>query len=544
MSKQTKKIVCLILAAVIAVSCFSVSAAAAERPKAAGDDNVGALPPLNVTFTDSQHWGWAFVYAWDEDGNELLGSWPGEMMYEQYTDFYAYTLPYQTYGFIINSGTGEQTIELLDGQTNYYTTGKTDKSGRLIAYPERFEEGYYRVPVVNSINWDEVYVYALDMDGKELEGKWPGRKLDFSDYSDKYGNKRDTYYYQYETEEIIFNNGKGERTVAYTDFRKSDRYDDVYITNQTDNSGYYLLSDSLSEMEYRYGDVDFDRDVTINDVTKLQRYLAEFEDSRFTYIQEALADADGNGSVSITDATAIQYKIAELNDGGRTGKKCPTVLPGGDYCFLYSKPNWKISYIYTEDKDGNPLCGSWPGTLLPRSNTWNGMKEIDTYIPLEAEKVVLSCGNDRTAEAVKFPSTSNWYTMMVGDSQDENGYYSLEPYFYYQEKKDKEIYFLKPYDWEFVNVYAWDANGNAVLGDWPGTPMTRKIHQNAFGDDAANSYSVTIPKEAVGISFNCGADGDRTEDFYNLGSNDTFYTGGKRDDLGHLIVYNDWGYIG
>lgn len=544
MSKQTKRIVSLILAAIIAISCFSVSAAAADLPKTAGDDSVGALPPLNVTFTDSQHWGMAFVYAWDKNGNELLGSWPGEMMFEVDTDIYTYTLPDLTEGFIFNSGTGEQTIELLDGQTDYYTTGKTDQKGRLIAYPERFEAYYYQFPIVNSISWDEVYVYAWDMDGQALEGKWPGRKLDFSDYRDKYGNKRTTYFYQYETEGIIFNNGKGEKTVAYTGFRTAYRYDDVYIINQTDESGYYLFSDSLSEMEYRYGDVDFDKGVTINDVTKIQCYLAEFEDSRFTYMQEALADADGNGSVSIADATAIQYKIAEMNDSSKTGKKCRTVLPVGDYCFLYSKPDWEKSYIYTEDKDGNPLCGSWPGTLLPQSSTWNGRKEIGAYIPLEAEKVVLSCGNERTAEAVKFPSTSNWYTMMVGDSQDENGYYSLEPYLYHPLTNDKEIYFMKPYDWEYVNVYAWDANGNAVLGDWPGTPMTRKCYPNDYGDIAYDSYSVSIPKEAIGISFNCGADGDRTEDFDSLSFNDIFYTKGKRDDLGHLIVYYDWGFIG
>ena len=60
------------------------------------------------------------------------------------------------------------------------------------------------------------------------------------------------------------------------------------------------------------GDVDENGTVTINDATKLQRYLAEY----ITLGDSALrkADANNDGKVDIRDITAIQRKLAKIEE--------------------------------------------------------------------------------------------------------------------------------------------------------------------------------------------------------------------------------------
>lgn len=62
--------------------------------------------------------------------------------------------------------------------------------------------------------------------------------------------------------------------------------------------------------EYMLGDVDMDGEITISDVTVIQKSLADV----ITLTDEAasLADVDKDGSVSIDDATTIQKYVAEV----------------------------------------------------------------------------------------------------------------------------------------------------------------------------------------------------------------------------------------
>ena len=65
----------------------------------------------------------------------------------------------------------------------------------------------------------------------------------------------------------------------------------------------------------KVGDPDEDYQITINDATRIQRYLAGFrrtERWNTDELYEALCDADGDGVVSILDATCIQRYLAGL----------------------------------------------------------------------------------------------------------------------------------------------------------------------------------------------------------------------------------------
>lgn len=66
----------------------------------------------------------------------------------------------------------------------------------------------------------------------------------------------------------------------------------------------YVLLDGI-----KLGDVSGDGSVNINDVTTIQRYLAELETLEGIYLHAA--DANQDGTVDISDATIIQMYLAE-----------------------------------------------------------------------------------------------------------------------------------------------------------------------------------------------------------------------------------------
>ena len=81
-------------------------------------------------------------------------------------------------------------------------------------------------------------------------------------------------------------------------------YDSYAYRYAKDNNIPYTLLD-----EFKLADVNMDGIVNINDVTAIQRDLAELE--QFNELQELAADANRDGFVDISDATTIQMFIAK-----------------------------------------------------------------------------------------------------------------------------------------------------------------------------------------------------------------------------------------
>ena len=65
------------------------------------------------------------------------------------------------------------------------------------------------------------------------------------------------------------------------------------------------------EFAFAFGDVNGDGKINIDDVTDIQKYIANMID--FTEEQVTLADVDKNGKVSIDDATLIQKHLAGMD---------------------------------------------------------------------------------------------------------------------------------------------------------------------------------------------------------------------------------------
>ena len=71
-----------------------------------------------------------------------------------------------------------------------------------------------------------------------------------------------------------------------------------------------VVTANFVEKPKKVGDVDLDGEVTIHDVTEIQKYIAKLV--KFNEEQLALANTNGDSSIDICDATYLQMYLAEL----------------------------------------------------------------------------------------------------------------------------------------------------------------------------------------------------------------------------------------
>ena len=71
-----------------------------------------------------------------------------------------------------------------------------------------------------------------------------------------------------------------------------------------------VVTAKFVEKTKKVGDVDLDGEVTIHDVTEIQKYIAKLV--KFNEEQLALANTNGDSSIDICDATYLQMYLAEL----------------------------------------------------------------------------------------------------------------------------------------------------------------------------------------------------------------------------------------
>lgn len=88
-----------------------------------------------IIFTDSKRWGDAYMYAWDSDGAQLTGVFPGSLQYEKSVNDYGeiqfvFYIPNGAAGVVVSNGAGEQTENITDfSYTGYWMNGDTDGLG-------------------------------------------------------------------------------------------------------------------------------------------------------------------------------------------------------------------------------------------------------------------------------------------------------------------------------------------------------------------------------------------------------------------------------
>ena len=87
------------------------------------------------------------------------------------------------------------------------------------------------------------------------------------------------------------------------------------------------------------------------------------------------------------------------------------------------------------------------------------------------------------------------------------------------------------FGWGSAYVYAWDADGNALCGEWPGAAQAETI-TNGYGE---TQFKCTVPDGAVGVILNNGS-GAQTEDITDFGTYEGYWMDGTKNSQGHYLV--------
>ena len=156
------------------------------------------------------------------------------------------------------------------------------------------------------------------------------------------------------------------------------------------------------------GDVDNNGEITIDDATDVQKYLADLQNLS----DKALlaADTDGMDGIDISDVTRIMFYIADMKDrsgncgkyiGGSVDPTTPSTAPVSDN-YIYAKG---YSYGYFWNDTQTNLGGAWPGVAM--ESIGNNVYRVE--IPDGAKYVVFSNGGGSQTGDLTIPSAGQIY---------------------------------------------------------------------------------------------------------------------------------------
>ena len=187
---------------------------------------------------------------------------------------------------------------------------------QVLAYGEKASEP--KAPTADHCyfgGWftDKACTKAFDFDTPVMDDLTLYAKWTFKKYTITFVNEDDTVLQQSDVEYGTMPEYKGETPV-----KKPDAQSYYAFTGWTP-----AISKVTAEVTYRatfrknarkllIGDANGDGKVTVNDVTKIQEYLADL--AQLTPDQVIAADTNCDGRVTIDDATNIQKYLAEIID--------------------------------------------------------------------------------------------------------------------------------------------------------------------------------------------------------------------------------------
>lgn len=162
-----------------------------------------------------------------------------------------------------------------------------------------------------------------------------------------------------------------------------------------------------------YGDANVDKTVDINDVTAIQKKIADI--AALSETGSLLADVDTNSVVNIKDATYIQKKIVGLSDVAKVGQNLvkqgptsPATQPtqatqpqeDGTVVYFENTNNWSsVNIYYWKTGDSGP--NAWPGVSMEQiaDGKWK------YTIPTGYDNVIFNGDGNQTGD-LSVPSTS------------------------------------------------------------------------------------------------------------------------------------------
>ncbi len=241
-----------------------------------------------------------------------------------------------------------------------------------------------------------------------------------------------------------------------------------------------------------YGDVDDDDDVTIRDVSFIQRFLAgiiELDDAAQTR-----GDVDADEDVTIRDASMIQRYLSGVIDTFPSGKELPTQAPtiaptdaptqaptqaptepedvitkvkNNIPIYFTNNKNWSKVNAYLFNSETGAVQKTWPGTQMTNYTT-NSLGEKVYSMTVDVTKYDRVIFNNGSVQTTNLPVTKASSGYFV-DPINKNNIYStkfiggLYPYGQNGEGTIKTVRFTYPDGNYNKNVYIWlpeDYNAN------------------------------------------------------------------------------------
>ena len=475
-----KKVLAVILAAALLLCAFPASAFAVTA-----DVPEGALQ-YKIRITDNFGWGKAYVFAWDDDGNELFESWPGKElevkgMNEYGENYFEFTLPYNAVAFIVNDGNDNRTVEVsdykdfdgywMDGTKddsgNYYVTGYTDNPVDNTA-PEWKEDVY---SFYNSLGFEDVYMYAYDNSGAPLMGEWPGIALTCDSVADGY-----------------------ER----------------YVLNIPDGAKGYVIHDNKGNQTE-----------DIEDFTLYRFWLDGTKDEKGHFVVSPYYPQPSEPTAPSTQPETTEQDYTYRID------------------FLNSL-DWENFYVYAWNENGDAVLGDWPGTKLPKENYLSdyGHKGYIFYLPKGTNGFIVNNGKGEQSEDINDLNPEFFYYLT--DEKNDLGHYLVdsahgviatdEPATGNNEDGTHHVYLTNAQKWDKVYLYSWDKDGCALGNIWPGDEPVNKT-TNGFGEEV---YIFEVSDKAEGMVFNNGK-GVQSEDVHDTWKIGYWITD-ETDEKGYYIV--------
>ena len=365
-----------------------------------------------------------------------------------------------------------------------------------------YSGGYTTMQLLNSAGWSKIYMHAVNADGDELSGVFPGIEVK-EIFLDRIGRKLFTAVIPEEVTEIYFNDGGSNRTDVITDFK---------------NGNYKLLAQSDGQ---EYCECKLDEDYGEGKTIWLKTH--DGWDQMFIDPK----DNDGNpifdSPLDITSYQTYRYK-----DGNRyykltlpTDYKNFTVSNGSKTLTQWSWYSYqRFEYVFLDDDEEDYIETVKGNYLYNISNAGftkyqYGDVDLDTEISIndvtKIQSVLASirepmstlnsgvADTDGDGAVTISDATAIQYYLASLDGGERTG----------REYRRAENYGMHPLrvsnksGWNKVYVYALDADDNPICGDFPGYLLCSgytDIPQNAVKlifSNGKGEYSATLDPSQV-----------------------------------------------
>ena len=392
------------------------------------------------------------------------------------------------------------------------TKGTFDSSDINITYTYKNLDSTTTTVHYYNTSWSTIRCYAYDDAGKEVNGKWASAGTMQSEGSGWWKCTLNT-----PSAYVMFHNGgtsqepgQGESgyPVAGETWiqNKQVTFNCKVITSHIDlATGQQLANDVVDSKTKTTSNTTYTtsplagRDDVIVPGNATGNYKAGVTNVIYLYGKAQsgekvlIGDVDGDGSISVQDTTLIQKHLVNLTK--LEGSALAAADVDGDGSISVQDATCIQKYLVKisgSGKAGQYSDGTYVSPQRPTTPAYTNPVQT-TPAPATNPPVV----EETTQKIVQQESTFN-LTDNLG--------------------------------WGHANIYAWDADGNPLCGEWPGAAQAETT-TNDFGE---TQFVIHVPAGAVGVIANNGGTAQTNDitDFTPTG----YWLDGTKNDLGHYIA--------